>query len=427
MVKKFKQLVWLGAGNAAVPKGLIDQAETTLLVEAREDAYQNLIGIFSNTNNVVVKQGVISSEGGDVTFYQYNLPEFSALHKATGLTQLFPGLKLEQQSTVTSQSISELLSEVEVAGEDNVLVIDIVDISLNLLQLLHAEHLLHCFVRILLISSHEVLYQDASKGDELTKFMQNHGFYLASEDKTDPDLSWHTFVSNPLWKELKQAEQHEAELNKQLDAQRQQFAEQEHETEQREADLKKQLGMLNQQLDAINQQLIGKVQQAEQLQQEITAVTQSNKDLHEQLSTVKVASEKKQVELIACINGKDAELSALSEQRDQSRSAFANLTEHHDKLKAGLDTAQATLHAKEQQLNMQQAEHLSHLAKLKTELEQATKHADQRLEKIAQLEQTNRQLNETNEQLAKRQRLLEHEMLKAEAQINIIKELVLRQ
>lgn len=282
MTKKFKQLVWLGAGNATEPKGLIEQAESCVLVEAREDAYQNLVGIFSNTNNVVVKQGVISPEGGDVTFYRYNLPEFSALHKATGLTQLFPGLKLERQDTVISQNIAELLSEVKVAGEDNVLVIDIVDISLNLLQLLNAEHLLHCFGRILLVSSNEALYEEASKGDELSKFMQNHGFYLALEDKTDPDLPWHTFVSNPLWKELKQAKQHEAELNKQLDTQRQQLA------------------------------------------------------------------------------------------------------------------------------------------------EQVSKHAAQRLEKITQLEKANRQLNETNEQLAKKQRLLEQEMLKAEAQIDIIKELVLR-
>ncbi len=132
MTKKFKQLVWLGAGNATEPKGLIEQAESCVLVEAREDAYQNLVGIFSNTNNVVVKQGVISPEkGGYVTFYRYNLPEFSALHKATGLTQLFPGLKLEQQDTVISQNITKLLSEVKVAGEDNVLVIDIVDISLE--------------------------------------------------------------------------------------------------------------------------------------------------------------------------------------------------------------------------------------------------------------------------------------------------------
>ncbi|KOO58219.1 hypothetical protein WH43_10610 [Rheinheimera sp. KL1] len=427
MTKKFKQLVWLGAGNATEPKGLIEQAESSVLVEAREEAYQNLIGIFSNTNNVVVKQGVISPEGGDVTFYRYNLPEFSALHKTTGLTQLFPGLKLEQQDTVASQNIAELLSEVEVTGEDNVLVIDIVDISLNLLQLLHTEHLLHCFGRILLVSSHEALYEDASRGDELTKFMQNHGFYLALEDKTDPDLPWHTFVSNPLWKELKQAEQHNAELNKQLDAQRQQLAEQLKQAEQREAELKKQLDVLNQQLGALNQQLIETAQQTGLLQQEIAVVTQSNKDLHEQLSAVKVAAEKKQVELEACLSGKDAELSALSEQLNTERTAFTILTEQHNSLKTSLANMQAALQLKEQELTRLQTEYNGQLATLKTELEQVSKHAAQRLEKVTQLEKTNRQLNETNEQLSKKQRLLEQEMLKAEAQINIIKELVLRQ
>ncbi len=66
------------------------------------------------------------------------------------------------------------------------------------------------------------------------------------------------------------------------------------------------------------------------------------------------------------------------------------------------------------------------MAKLKSELEQVSKHAAQRLEKITQLEKANRQLARPNQQLAKRQQLLEQEMLKAEAQIDIIKELILK-
>ncbi len=97
---------------------------------------------------------------------------------------------------------------------------------------------------------------------ESSKFMQNHGFYLALEDKTDPDLPWHTFVSNPLWKELKQAKQHEAELNKQLDTQRQQLAEQAKQAEQREAELKSKS-------ETQQQQQAAQAKQAEQREAEL--------------------------------------------------------------------------------------------------------------------------------------------------------------
>jgi DNA repair exonuclease SbcCD ATPase subunit len=419
MTKKFKQLIWLGAGNATEPKGLIEQAESSMLVEAREDAFKHLISTFSNYKNVVLYQSVISAQSCEVAFNQYNLPEFSALNKATGLTQLFPGLKLVQQDTVTSKGIVELLSEVNVTGEDNVLVLDIADIGLNLLQKLDGHQLLHCFCQIMIVGSSVALYQDSYNRAELNNFMQEHGFYLVSEDKTDPDLPWLTFASNPLWQKLRQAVEREAELKTQLDAQRQQSAAQAKQLEQREAELKTQLELLN-------QQLVKQGQQAEQLRQEQALVTKSNKDLHEQLSAVTVAAEKKQAELGACLSGKDAELSALSEQRNKDRTAFTILTEQHDKLKAGLDKAQHMLLAKEQELSKFQTEQVGQLTKLKTELEQVSKHATQRLDKIAQLEKANRQLNETNDQLAKRQRVLEHEMLKAEAQIDIIKELVLR-
>jgi len=71
--------------------------------------------------------------------------------------------------------------------------------------------------------------------------------------------------------------------------------------------------------------------------------------------------------------------------------------------------------------------HAQQLNKLQAECDQVAKHAATRLDKINQLEQSKRQSDEVNAQLMKRQQALEHEMLKAQAQIDIIKDLLLKQ
>jgi hypothetical protein len=56
-----------------------------------------------------------------------------------------------------------------------------------------------------------------------------------------------------------------------------------------------------------------------------------------------------------------------------------------------------------------------------------THQATHRLDTITQLEKSNRRLLEENQQLSARQQALQQEMLKAEAQIDLIKELILKE
>lgn len=69
---------------------------------------------------------------------------------------------------------------------------------------------------------------------------------------------------------------------------------------------------------------------------------------------------------------------------------------------------------------------IKEITKLRAELEQVSKHAVSQAEKIVQQEKANRDIMETNEQLQKRQNLLQLELIKAEAQISVIKDLLLK-
>jgi predicted RNase H-like nuclease (RuvC/YqgF family) len=64
------------------------------------------------------------------------------------------------------------------------------------------------------------------------------------------------------------------------------------------------------------------------------------------------------------------------------------------------------------------------ISKLQANLDQASKHASTRLEKINNLEKSNRLLQETNMQLQERQQALERELIKAQAQIELITDLL---
>ena len=109
MNKHFSHLVWLGAGTALEPAGLLELAERITLVEAREAAClslrQNLQG------SVSVKQHLLTADGASTEFTEYNLAEYSATNTASGLKKLFPGLKAVNTERISSTRIVDFINE----------------------------------------------------------------------------------------------------------------------------------------------------------------------------------------------------------------------------------------------------------------------------------------------------------------------------
>jgi hypothetical protein len=497
MAKPISQLIWLGAGTARCPVTLPYEAEQVLLVEARQEACTALGKQFADMPEVRVKQCVISEKGGEVTFNQYNLPEFSALHPATGLSELFPGLKLLKTPASKSETIVSLLGQAALGANNNALIIDIADIALSILNQLQQADLLQNFNQLWLQAGDTALYQGSATQAELSAFLQQNGFMVVTEESSDPDFPWLKFSLNPLWQTLQQtkqqnvtlnalletakqqvasekqqAEQAKIEFNKQSDSAKQQYLTQKQQAEQITAELSKQLEAVKQraasekqqaeqmktelgnQLEAakkqagqvegqLNKQLLAEKQlqaekqqaeqactalnnQLEQLTQQISTKFSENETLQQQLRDAKLAAEKMRSDFSDVISGKDVEHSALIKQRDQARDHVNNLTAQHKELSGKAEKLQLELSHSAANLAQAEQQYDKHYAALQAELEVAAKHASARLEKINQLEKTNRQLHETNAQLQKRQSALEHEMLKAHAQIDIVKELLLR-
>jgi hypothetical protein len=544
MANTINHLIWLGAGTATQPAGLLQQAMKATLIEARADACAELKKQRPSAK-ISVLQSMISAKGGDVKFNEYNLAEFSALHKATGLLELFPGLKRTHEQSHSSAIVTELLQQADLGGDNNALVLDIADLNLTMLQQLQHAGLMQHFSQLWLQGSNVPLYQGAVTRAELTAFLQQHGYTLSSEDATDPDLPWLHFSLNPLWQRLhqaekateelskqleaakqqaaaskqqaeqanaelskqleaakqqagaskqqaeqanaelskqleaakqqagaskQQAEQANAELSKQLDAAKQQAAASKQQAEQANAELSKQLeaakqqavaskqqaeqanaelskqlaaakqqaaaskqqaeqanAELSKQLEAAKQQAAASNQQAEQLTQQCKLAVSGNETLQQQLSTVKLGAEKIQAELNGRIASLDAERKTLTEQQDKLRLQLNSLTEQNKQVKTEAEQLRVELIHNAEQFKLSEQQQTKLQATIQADLQQVTKQATARLEKVTQLEKVNRQLTETNDQLTKRQYAMQQEMLKAQAQIEIIKDLLLKQ
>lgn len=343
MDSRFSHLVWLGAGTATNPIEQLNAAEKITLIEAREAACL-LLQKKCTKPNINIQQQLVSTSTESVYFTEYNLAEYSAIAPATGLKDLFPGLKKIDDEQLTSVAVTDVISELSLAGNNNSLIIDIPDIGLALLVTLQKNGQLSLFKNIQIQTSSEPSYKGAATTSDVVSFLEEAGYTLQRINNQDPELPWLTFAENPLFSTLKKLQQN--------------FT-----TEQQTKDtIAKELEKVKQDLAAQCHTTVITIKELEQSKQDLAAQQQAKDELNKKLEKI---------------------------------------------------------HQTEQTQTKQ-------ISKLQVDLEQVSKHAASRAEKIAQLEKANRELHEVNDQLQKRQQTLQQELLKAEAQIDIIKELLLK-
>lgn len=323
----FSHLVWLGAGSATEPSGLLNGAKQATLIEAREEACQELHKKFPQPN-IQIRQNLVNITSGNEQFTEYNLAEFSAIRPITGLKALFPGIKIINREPLTCISIADLINELSLTGNNNALVLDIPDLALDLLTAISRNDQLRLFKYIHIYTTTEELYQNSTKSVDISCFLEQQGYVLQKMDASDPELTWMSFQANPLHTDLDEIRRKIATLQKANDA---------------------------------------LVKEMEQLR---------------------------------------LELGSQLQIRD---SVFSEI---------GVDKAEIDRIQKPEQ------EHSKDYEKLKNSLDQTSKHAIVSAEKIFELEKENRRLLEKNDQMEKQQNALKKELLKAEAQLELIKGLI---
>ncbi|MCH8537541.1 MAG: hypothetical protein LAT66_07180 [Alkalimonas sp.] len=223
MTKQFDTLLWIGAGSAEQPAHALQTAKHVVLVDANEATCAELTQRFAKQKSSKVLHALVSDTASKHNWYSYNLSELSASMPATAeLTQLFPGLKLLETSSMPSMPLPKLLEDIGILGTNNALIIDC-PASANalmhsLLQLPEVP-----FTQIQLVASAKPLYKSMATQADLQNLLEQHGFELQVIDSSDPDFPLLQFYRNPLWvavaqtkQQLEQAKQEVKEIQAEL-------------------------------------------------------------------------------------------------------------------------------------------------------------------------------------------------------------------
>ncbi|MBE8718351.1 hypothetical protein [Cellvibrio polysaccharolyticus] len=340
MSKNFSHTIWLGAGTASTLNAQLESSDYVTLVEARQLAYAHLLK-YKNVN-IDVLNLLITPDGEKVEFTEYNLAEYSATGKPTGLRKLFPGIKAVKSEHRESYNLTALVGDLSLQDNNNVLIIEIIDIGLPLLENLACSGLLKKFKQIHIQTSATPLYENSPTTGDCTAFMERQGYFIHLTDKSDPDLPLITFQKNPLFEILNEKETHLSNFRKDRE------------------DLLEKIDYFQQRLQQTESELSLNIIQLEK------------KD-----DTIRELSK------------------ALSNEK------YNVTTEHKDLLDKVNRLSEKASHIQQQ--------------------------SDIRLEKITELEEKNRILDKEKAEQVEQNKSLMQELLKSEAQIELIKEIMLKE
>lgn len=340
-------IIHIGAGQAAeLGDWLKAGAEHIVLVEPNPTLAETLRQNTSGEPRVTVVEAAITTNPANNLLHEYNLPEASSLRPATGLKQLFPGLKTVNTHSVATLTPAQLMEQYgPEPGEPATLVLQAPGEEHAIIQALAEAEVLSCFSELWVTTNPEPLYEDSEAAETLLNTLQTLGYNVQQENQQDPD--W------PTWQLARDPQQDKI------------------------AALEKELQSLEQQLADIQQQKAKADQRAKSAEQALTEAEKARNQAEKALAEEKEQQKIREQNLHAEIK----ELHQKAQDLTKAREALAEEQGAHQQTTKALEDHKQWFRSRKVQAEELQAEN----AQLKTELEQlktvleATKQEKQQL------------------------------------------------
>ena len=433
--------------------------------------------------NVRVMCNAVAGSAGPAVFYRYNLPGTGSLRPATGLLQLFPGLKPLDQMPIEAVLPATVLEPLQFAAEgEKLLIIDLPGEELPVLQALWEATQLQLFSQVKLRCGREPHYEGGESSARILRWLEVHGFDLLSEDDSeDPDCPCWTLQRNALQLRNLDLAQQLADLQRQLkessqirDAQVEKLVEQKTQLEQaqqakaaqeklageRQEQIQQltqardeqralasegqvRIDTLQQERDAAIKQLVEQKTQLEQAQQAKAAQEKLAGERQEQIQQLTQARDEQralasegQVRIDTLQQERDAAIKQLAEQKTQLEQAQQAKAAQEKVSAERLAQLEQITKARDEQSKLagERLGQLEALKQLAQQVEQLTL-AKAELEKeksaltgrLGEAQKRLQQQETDNQESSHRQQLMHEELVRAEAQIDLIKDLLLRE
>ena len=193
-------LIHLGAGSCPGLQDYLNHYDRVVLVDADSAAVDSLQSITAGEPRVRVLQAAVAAEVSSGFLYEYNLPEATSIHPATGLLELYPGLRLVNKTPVELEGVERVLAAIEIdTNASNAIVIDLSGEEFPVLYTLAQRGVLGQFEEILVHGGRTPLYEGAMPLPEVADWLKDEGFDLREQDDSaDPDKPCARFRRNRL-------------------------------------------------------------------------------------------------------------------------------------------------------------------------------------------------------------------------------------
>ena len=349
-------------------------APRIILVEPNPEIFPELRREAEGSNNIEVLPAAVSDEPGRRALRLYNYPDLSSLRRPTGLAELLPGLQQTGQAIVNVIAAHTLPEQLGLRNdESNWLVIDTPGEEAAILSALEQHQQLHCFDRIFIRAGAESFYDSALSAEQLIRQLDHLGYYIeGAGDTSDRDWPRYHVRLNPKAIECRRLRRENAALT-----------EHQAQLEKRNQELTERLGSTQ--------------QQAEQQKKDLTA---KNGEL--------------QAKLEEFDKGRQEAQQRAEEFKTQRDDLGARLEKQIEELKSKLEQAEKSREQVQQQLEQ-----------VTQSRDNLQKNLQKHNEETHKLRIRASRLEEENEDYQERHKLLEEELIKAEAQIDLIKQMFL--
>ncbi|CUS47119.1 MAG: hypothetical protein HLUCCO02_07835 [Idiomarinaceae bacterium HL-53] len=325
-------------------------------------------------------QELITLEGGEQRYYSYNLSEFNGVKKATGLKDIFPNVKLKEETSKPSKTLAELVEQLKNGGlgkNGNVqyLLLDLPGAGSEILAKAAIEDL-SVFTQIEYVNTDSSYFEGGSAQFQAIEAKFKGSYFKKSEallETNDVDFPVVAFQRDIRAEKDSRIERLEAEVKrlKQALTESQQLAQATKEqldelTQQFEAvkaekqkhlecahHLKKELDELNPALEAGKQKAAEQAQKLAESEAQIAKIQQQLNERSEQLKTnkLKLADTQEKLKSAETERQKLTDwVNSLKNQLDDQRSKYEEAKDNLSKLQAQSEQQQAQLQKYEKEI-----------------------------------------------------------------------------
>lgn len=386
-------------------------ARRVVLVSGDPDALPGLRRLLPGRPWLELVEAVVAPHAGDAHWLRYNVPSFNGLLGAAGLHDFYPRLRLHERLPVQTRNLQAVLDGVRLECDDgaNVLVLESPGLEDAIVRSLDAT-MLQRFEWMLLRGARLGLLSDGAEPHAVTHWLQTQAWREVLDNS----------ATQPLWPVtvlqfdataaerlalMRRVEEGEAKLRTLMEAKAAGEAAADKLVRDREA----QIETLSQAKSELEMRAAEQARQVAQVQTECTAMSQRAAQREVELRTLieaKAAAEQEATQRAAQIQALNQAKAALEKSLAEQAGRLQQAHAERDGAKAALDKATAD-----------RTQQVEQVVKARDEY---AKHANERQKRIVQLDA---ELAE----LTARHALLQEELIKCEAHVELIADLLLRE